>query len=67
MSNVFSLTALNLALDGNLEEFIDAYKFTYDIYLTLLKEHTDINLDFSEDRQLINALAISVIMPQLDF
>lgn len=65
MKDPYSLTPLNLALDGTLEQFIELYNLTYKVYKELLKEHTSLQLLSENDRQVLNSYAIERII--LDF
>ena len=66
MDSCFSLTPINLALDGSLEYFIELYQFTYDVYLRLLDEHPSFRVDRSSDRQHWNSCAIPELLPKFE-
>ena len=62
-TDIYSLTPLNLALDGTLESFLEAYRSIYEVYLRKVRETpTLINV-----RSNLDASVIPEILPILDF
>lgn len=62
-TDIYSLTPLNLALDGTLDSFVEAYRSIYEVYLSKVQENPALianksNLDIS---------VIHEIIPILDF
>lgn len=62
-TDIYSLTPLNLALDGTLDSFVEAYRSIYEVYLSKVQENPALianksNLDLS---------VINEIIPILDF
>lgn len=63
---MYGLTPLNLALDGTLEQFIELYNFTYEVYLEILKDHPDYRPGISFFRSNWNSYAIPKLLPQFE-
>lgn len=61
-SEVFSLSLLNLALDGSLDLFVDLYKHTYDAYLGELLEVPW----YIHDQRNFNSIMIPKVLPEFD-
>ncbi|MEE1283169.1 MAG: hypothetical protein UHK60_13110 [Acutalibacteraceae bacterium] len=66
MNNKYDLTPLNLALDGTLEQFIELYNYTYNVYLKLIKDNPKLKLYEQNDRELLKLYAMPLIFPKFE-
>ncbi|MEE0060451.1 MAG: hypothetical protein UE295_06465 [Acutalibacteraceae bacterium] len=66
MSNYYDLTPLNLALDASLEQFIELYHYTKNVYLKLIEDYPKLELHKQSDRDLLNLYAIPMIISEFE-